>query len=178
MIKDFGDTYSTNKDKVYNLALHYAQNREDAEEIMQNVFVAVYQNLSKFNEDATIETWIYRITINKSLDFLKAKNRKKRLGPFYNLFFDDTFTIKHNNNDFDHPGVLLEQKEAVKRIFDQLHQLPERQKTVLILCKIEHQPIDKVAEILNLSPKAVESLLQRAKVNLQKKLNQNEGNKS
>ncbi len=176
MNKNFNDVYSENKDKVFNLALHYTQHREDAEEVMQNVFVSVFQNLAKFNHDATIETWIYRITINKSLDFLKAKKRKKTLGPLYNLFFDDTFTVKHENKDFDHPGVNLEQKEAVKRIFNHLNELSERQKTVLILCKIEHQSINQVAEILNLSPKAVESLLQRAKTNLQKKLSLNEGN--
>ena len=177
MSTKFEDIYSTKKNKVYNLALHYAQNKEDAEEIMQNVFVSVFQNHEKFKEEATIDTWIYRITINKSIDFLKAKKRKKRLGPLYNLFFDDTFNIRHDTKGFDHPGVLFEQQEAVKHIFVQLNLLPERQKTVLILCKIEHQSIEKVAEILSLSPKATESLLQRAKVNLQKRLVQNEGKK-
>jgi RNA polymerase sigma factor (sigma-70 family) len=66
------------KDLVYNLALSYVQNSEDAEEITQDVFIAVYQSISSFKAQANIKTWIYRIAINKSLDFIKAKKRQKR----------------------------------------------------------------------------------------------------
>jgi len=64
---------------VYNLALHYVQNIQDAEEITQDVFVSVYQSLAKFKESSTISTWIYRIAINKSLDYIKSKIVKGEL---------------------------------------------------------------------------------------------------
>ena len=65
---------------VYNLALGYVQNTEDAEEITQDVFVKVYQKIEGFKSDSTLKTWIYRIAINQCIDYVKAKNAKKRFG--------------------------------------------------------------------------------------------------
>lgn len=62
---------------VYNVALNYVQNIEDAEEITQDVFLKVHESLASFKKNSTIKTWIYRITINQSLDFLKKKKAKK-----------------------------------------------------------------------------------------------------
>ena len=73
----FDEIYDNNKDQVYNLALQYVQNQHDAQEITQDVFVAVYKSMSSFRKDSLMSTWIYRITINKSLDYLKARKRKK-----------------------------------------------------------------------------------------------------
>ena len=58
---------------VYNLALQYCQNTQDAEEITQDVFVKVHEKLSTFKNQANVKTWIYRITINQSLDFIKTR---------------------------------------------------------------------------------------------------------
>lgn len=173
---DFETIYQQHNRMVYNLALNYVQNTEDAEEITQDVFVNVYQSLSSFEGSSSMSTWIYRITINKSLDFLKAKNRKKRFGFMTSLFFDNSYDLKHNLPDeFNHPGILFEDKEAVKNIFKHINQLPENQKTALILHKIEQKTQVEVAEIMNLSAKAVESLVQRAKSTLSKKINHSEG---
>ena len=70
----------------------------------------------------------------------------------------------------------IEQKEALQKIFSAINQLPENQKTVVILLKIEHNSVKEVAEILRLSPKAVESLFQRAKTKLSFLLNQQNEN--
>lgn len=154
------------------MALQYTQNYEDAQEITQDVFVSVHLSLSKFNYESKISTWIYRITINKSLDFIKSKKRNKRFGLFTSLFFDKTNDPKQDLSDFNHPGVQLEQKEALQHIFLLLNTLPENQKTALILFKIEKQSLLEIAEIMKMQPKAVESLIYRAKENLAKKLNQ------
>ena len=74
----------------------------------------------------------------------------------------------------DHPGVILEQKEAVKKIFDAINQLPERQKTAIILLKIENKTQKETALIMHCTVKSVESLYQRGKNNLSKLIN-NEG---
>ena len=62
---NFEEVYNKNKDMVYNLALNYVQNTEDAQDIAQDVFVTVYQSVNSFQGTASISTWIYRITINK-----------------------------------------------------------------------------------------------------------------
>jgi len=160
---------------VYNLALNYVQNVEDAEEITQDVFVSVYQSLHSFQENSSLSTWMYRITINKSLDFLKSKQRKKRFALLTSLFFDNSNDLKHNPPEFNHPGVLLEHKEALGKLFKVINELPNKQKTALILHKIEQKSQAEVAEIMNISLKAAESLIQRAKANLSKKLDNSEG---
>ena len=166
---NFETIYHNNKDNVFNLALHYVQNVEDAKEITQDVFMSVYQNLEKYRNEASISTWIYRITINKCLDFIKAKQRKKRFAFITSLFGDDQ-NLKHDVATFEHPGVILEDKEALNKLFQQINELPDNQKTVLILSKIEQKSQAEVAEIMQISVKAVEALFQRAKNNLAKKL--------
>ena len=165
------DIYRDHKKMVYNLALQYTQNIEDTEEVAQDVFVSIYNSIDKFQANSKLSTWIYRITINKSLDFIKAKKTKKRFAFITNLFFEDSNEVKHDKANFNHPGVELENKEAVEKIFHEINQLPTNQKTVIILSRIEQKSQAEVAEIMNLSIKAVESLYQRAKQNLSKKLN-------
>ncbi len=168
LILNLEQIYLTHKNLVYNLALNYVQNSEDAEEITQDVFLTVHQSLSSFKAEANIKTWIYRITINKSLDFLKAKKRQKRFSNLTSLFFENSPEIKHQESDFKHPGIIMEEKEAFKKLFETINQLPDNQKTVLILSKIENKSQKEIAEILNLTVKAVESLFQRAKKNIEK----------
>ncbi|WP_294300248.1 RNA polymerase sigma factor [uncultured Chryseobacterium sp.] len=156
---------------VYNLALQYTQNTEDAEEITQDVFVKISHKLDGFKSESSLKTWIYRIAINTSLDFLKHKNSKKRF--FFGMFGSSEQENRQNEPvDFNHPGVVLEQKEAVMKIFGCINMLPDDQKTAVILLKIEGNSQQETAEIMNLSQKAVESLFQRAKKNLIQKLNQ------
>jgi RNA polymerase sigma factor (sigma-70 family) len=159
---------------VYNLALNYVQNHEDAQEITQDVFVSVHNSLSKFRHEANTATWIYRITINRSLDYIKAKKRKKRFGFLTSLFSDDPGS-GHDPLHFDHPGVQLEQKESLSKIFSYINGLPENQKTALLLSKTEQKSQAEVAEIMGISVKAAESLIQRAKTNLSIKLKSSEG---
>lgn len=142
---------------------------QDAEEILQDVYMKVYDHLDDFRYDVNIKTWIYRITINQSLDFIKAQQRKKR-SIFANLIrlsaHDETIQI----SDFNHVGIDLENKEALEQLMRKVYRLPENQKTVIILLKIEDLSQKEVAEIMQISEGAIESLLQRAKTNLKKML--------
>ncbi|MEI6312863.1 MAG: RNA polymerase sigma factor [Bacteroidota bacterium] len=171
----FIELYNTYNKQVFNTALHYVQNIEDAEEITQDVFVSIHKSLDSFQENAKYSTWIHRITINKSLDYIKAKKAKKRFAFITSLFHKDEITIKYDSINSNHPGIIIEQKEATDRIFKYINQLSDNQKTVIILSKIEGKNQKEIAEIMNLTVKAVESLLQRAKNNLQINLNKNEG---
>lgn len=166
----FSELYEQYSKLVYNLSLQYLQHVEEAEEITQDVFVSVHRNIQKFEEQSSYSTWIYRITVNKCLDYLKAKKRKKRFAYIQSLFNSEGKFIQVVD-ECSHPGIQLEHKEAYQALFSAINSLSENQKTVLILHKIEQLPQQRVAEIMGLSPKAVESLVQRAKSNLQKKLN-------
>ena len=159
--KAFYDKY---KSLVYNLALSYSANKEDAEEITQDVFLSVFKKISTFRAESKIETWIYRITINKSLDYLKSKKRFKR------NFINDGVSIDQVSqselSDFNHPGIVLESKEKIKDIYSCINKLSDDHKTVIILLKIENKTYSEVAKIMKISVKAVESLFIRAKKKL------------
>lgn len=148
---------------VYNTALGILQNEEDAEEVTQDVFISVYENLDSFKEDAQLSTWIYRITVNKSLDTEKKKKRQKRGG-----FLKRIFDIEANEEavHFNHPGVLLDQKENAAALFIALKKLPAKQRTAFVLQKMEGQTNKKIAAIMDVNETTVESLLARAKKNL------------
>lgn len=172
----FEEIYHNHKVLVYNLALSYVHNQEDAQDIAQEVFVKVAQRHKSYNpEKSSLKTWIYQITINHCLDFVKAKKSKKRFGFLTGLFNPETNEPIAEASHFDHPGVALEDKEEVQRLFAIIDTLPDNQRTVLILTKIEDRSVKEVADIMGLTPKAVESLVQRAKQNFSKKIGRTEG---
>lgn len=157
------------QDRVFNTALGLLQHETDAEDIAQEVFIQVYRSISQFKSQSLLSTWIYRITVTKSLDFLRSKKRKKRFGFVRSLFGEDN-TPLHEPGDFNHPGVLNERKEDAAMLFKLVNELPENQRTAFILNKVEELSYREIADILNTSERAVDSLLQRAKQNLRKKL--------
>ena len=158
----FKELYIEYSKKVYSTALHYLQNVCDAQEVTQDVFVTIFNKAYTFSGKSSVNTWIYRITVNTSLNFIKS--RKRRL---FNLFNDKINDIP----DFDHPGILEEKKEEAKLMYGSINKLPKAQKTAFILGFIEEKPRQEIADIMGLSLKAVESLIQRAKAKLRISLN-------
>jgi len=172
----FETIYKGHKNLVYNLCLHYVLNTADAEDITQDVFVKVYQKYTLYDaSQASLKTWIYRITINHCLDFLKAKNAKKRRGFLSVLLLPGSNEPVIDMATINHPGTETEDKAALVQLLQIIYSLPPNQKTAVILSKIEDRPQKEVAEIMGLGVKAVESLLQRAKQTIQKKLTGSEG---
>lgn len=171
--EEFESIYNEHKTLVFNVCLHYVLNREDAQDVAQEVFVKIYHHLSQYNpETASLKTWIYRIAINQSLDFLKARKTKKRFGFMTSLFHPESNEPLH---EVSHPGIRMEDKESLESLLLIIHALPEKQKTAILLTKIEDRSQKEVAEIMNTSVKAVESLIQRGKQTIEKELKSREG---
>lgn len=170
VVNDFQTLYNQYKVLVYNVALHYVQNIEDAEEITQDVFVQVYQSIEKFQNNSTFKTWIYRITINKSLDFIKHKKSKKRF--FIFGLRSDSETELQNISNFEHPGIAMENQEDAAILFKVINELTENQRTAFILSKLDGLSNPEIATIMDVSISSVESLVFRAKATLKEKLSQ------
>lgn len=164
----FERLYHEHKTLVYNMALHYLQNIEDAEEVTQDVFVKVYHSLAHFQQRSSYKTWIYRITINQCLDFTKKKNSRKRLYLFGSKSENESEYL--NTANFEHPGILMENQEAAAQLFAVINSLTENQKTAFLLSKLDGLSNPEIAEIMEMSISAVESLIFRAKGSLQEKL--------
>lgn len=171
---NFEALYEQYQHLIFNLCLHYLQNRQDAEEATQDIFVKIHAKRGGFEGKSSLKTWMYRIAINHCLDVLRQRQRQRRLAVITHLFWGKP-DLPFEAPRFDHPGVLLEDREALERLFHKINQLPENQRTALILRYLDDLPQQEIAAIMGVSEKAVESLLQRAKQNLEKKLGGSEG---
>lgn len=147
---------------VYNTVLGIVQQAEDAEEITQDVFMKVYQHLHSFKGDASIKTWIYRISVNNALD-----HTRRRKFSFRELLEGKMGSKEEMPADFHHPGVSISRKEDAAVLFKAINKLPSKQKAAFILQKLEAQSIKEIAAIMETSEKAAESLLSRAGKNMQ-----------
>ena len=156
--------------KVYNTCVGMLQNLEDAQDITQEIFITIHINIENFKEESSLSTWIYRISVNKCLEFIRKKNRKKRSGIFKSIFSADDEKALENHSDFSHPGIQLENKERSIILFKAISLLPEQQQTAYVLHKVEQVSYNEIAGIMEVSLSSVESLLFRAKQNLKKYL--------
>lgn len=157
------------QDLVYNTSLGLVQNEMDAEDVTQEVFVKAWESIAGFKGESKLSTWLYRISVTKSLDFLRSKKRKKRFAYIQSLFgLNDELII--DPADFLHPGVKIEKKELSVALFKAISQLPEQQKAAFVLSRVEGLNHKEVSEVIGTTVPAVESLLQRAKLNLRKNL--------
>lgn len=165
---DFKNLYDQYVRMVFNLCLKYLQSIEDAEDVTQEVFITVFKSIHQFKGESKISTWIYKIAITKSLEFIRMKKRKKRFAFFQSIFSDEKGEINISDVHFHHPGIQLENKERAAILFNAIDKLPENQKAAYILCKLEDLSYNEIAEIMKVTVPSVESLLFRAKQNLQK----------
>jgi RNA polymerase sigma factor (sigma-70 family) len=157
------------QDMVFNTAVSIVQNEEDADDITQDVFIKVFQTISSFKGESRLSTWLYRITITKTLDVEKKRKRKKRLAFIQSLIGNHTDEEIHPVN-FDHPGIQVENKERASDLFRALKKLPDTQRIAFTLQKLEGLSNQEVAAVMNMSVAAVESILARANKNLRKYL--------
>ena len=152
---------------VYNTILTIVQQVEEAEDAAQEVFIQVYQNIDGFRGDSKLSTWLYRIAVSKALDCERKKKSKKRIG-FVKRLIGIGANEEDSITDFQHPGIALDNKEQAVILFKALKQLPENQRVAFTLIKAEGLGYDEVSKVMNVSVKAVESLMHRAKINLRK----------
>jgi RNA polymerase sigma-70 factor (ECF subfamily) len=168
--RSFQDIFKSHQEKVLNLCYRFVHNRQDAKDVSQEVFVQVYQSLDRFRGDAQMSTWIYRIAVSKSLDFLRKKKRKKRFAVVKRLFNESNDQQEIDVPDSNTPLSDLEKKDRDNILRWAVDALPENQRIAISLHKYEAFSYQQVADIMNVSLSAVESLIHRAKKNLQKKL--------
>lgn len=161
----FMEAVDLHKDRIFNTALGFVQNMEDAEEITQEVFIKLHNHIQNFRGDAQLGTWLYRVTVSHSIDFLRGK--KRRLSAIFGFANTRGGGAK---SEFHHPGIAAERKEDAALLFSQIRALPENQQTAFVLQKVEGLTLQQVADVMETSVSAVESLLHRAKAQLRKKL--------
>jgi len=152
---------------VIRICRGYVGSVEDAEDIAQDVFVELYRSAAGFRGDASISTWIYRIAINRSINYLRDNRRKFRVYRSSDSAGEKALVNSQTDLPVDSEVINSDHREALHLAIESL---PDNQKKVFVLNKYDDLSYRDIADILKISHSAVESLLFRAKQNLQNSL--------
>ncbi len=164
---------------VFRTCIGFLHNKDDADDLTQEVFIRAYQSLSRFKGESAFSTWLYRIAVNASLNKVRKSSKNfilRRLEIF-------SGSAKGKENvispaDPEDPEKIIIREEHSRWVQKALDSLPENQRIAIILSKYDDLPQKEIAEIMGITEGAVEALLHRAKKNLREKLSVNRQNKN
>lgn len=169
--KAFQILVETYQRMVVNTCLGIVHHKADAEDMAQDVFLEIFRTAGNFRGDSKLSTWLYQIATNRSLNLIRNNKRKR----FFQSI-EETFTGGRNRaseiseNRGDQPDQNITDQQRSDLLHRAIDQLPEKQRTAFILNKQEELPYQQIAEIMEISLASVESLIHRAKKNLQEQL--------
>jgi RNA polymerase sigma-70 factor (ECF subfamily) len=156
--------------RIYALLYHMTSNKEDAEDLLQEVFLKAYQSLPKFRGQSSFYTWVYRIGVNRAINFVKKRKRKSALSLDHvdlGLERDPAFVEMASGNTPLHQASL---NELQKKLNMALQTLSEKHRIVVVMHDIQGIPHNEIAETLDCSPGTVRSRLFYARQQLQAEL--------
>lgn len=153
--------------KIYKLCWYLLKNKPDAQDCTQDIFIAIYLSLPTFKQEASLDTWIYRISTNKCYEYLRRNRRKKRFGISVPIdsFFTQTVASKSMN-----PEEIQLAAEQSLFFWKAVELLPIKQQIAYTLYNVEELSYKEIAIALNTSLSAVESLIFRARRKLEVEL--------
>ena len=166
--KELVDIYQT---QVLNTCNSFLHNKNDAEDITQEVFIEVFLSVHKFKREAKLSTWLYRISVNKSLNFIRDNKKRSFVKSIENIFSGEQKTelqIPDNSNQYSDIADI--QDERTELLHKSINALSKNQKIAFTLSKFENLSYIQISEVMNLSLSSVEGLIHRAKKNVQKKI--------
>lgn len=149
--------------RVYNIALKMVKNEDDAKDVAQEALIKVYRKLKDFNFNSTFSTWIYRITMNTSLDFLRKKKRELDRVMSNKDEGDQVELISKVHVTQDTPEQEIVKQEQVQALRQGLDALNTEHKTVILLRDIEGLSYKEIADILETTEGTVKSRLNRGR---------------
>ena len=151
--------------QVYNLALRTVGNPEDAADLSQEAFLRAYRSIASFRGDSKFSVWLYRLTTNICIDFLRSKGRKPTVSLTMENDDEETQELDVADDRFD-PEENFQRAELQRAVQRGLNSLPEEFRTILILRELEGMSYAEIGEILHLEEGTVKSRLFRARSRL------------
>jgi RNA polymerase sigma-70 factor (ECF subfamily) len=156
-VQAFEEVYKVSSSFVYNVALRVVNNREDALEVAQEVFMIIYDKLKGFRFESSFKTWVYRITANYAINYAKKNSRAKTV-PFEESFGEGAVESDiHGQMDQEHQGQLVEKLLA---------ELNPDQRACVVLRDIQGLSYEEIAQALNININTVRSRLKRSREKL------------
>jgi RNA polymerase sigma-70 factor (ECF subfamily) len=166
----FEEIISRYESKVYNLAMRFCRNQEDAEEVLQDVFSTIYSKLDGFRGQSQFSSWMYRIIVNAA--FMKLRKRKQS----HTISLEDLAPqvrqscLEQDNPVLHRSDTITQNNELRKTLDAAIGRLPSQYRAVFILRDVDGLSNQEVSEILGLSIPAVKSRLHRSRLMLRRRL--------
>jgi len=162
----FKELYESYKDLVFGICFKFLENNSEAEDLTQDIFIKVYNFIDKFRFDSKFSTWLYKISVNHCLNYLRKKRKIQFLS--FNTFIVSSDQEEHSclidrNMNIEQ---MINQEEMEKIVRRAVNSLPEKQRTAILLNKFEGLSYSETALIMETTVSSIESLLFRAKQNL------------
>ncbi len=156
---------------VLNTCHSFLHDRTIAEDITQEVFIEVFLSVHKFKKEAKLSTWLYRVSVNKTLNYIRDNKKRSFIRNIENYFTrkEDNFS-ENVICDSQHSEDLDIQEERIQILHKSINALSKNQKIAFTLSKLENLSYQQISEVMNLSLSSVEGLIHRAKHNVQNKI--------
>jgi RNA polymerase sigma-70 factor (ECF subfamily) len=154
-----------NRRQVYNLALKMTKNEQDAYDISQEAFLKAFRSLDKFRGDSKFSVWLYRLTSNLCLDFLRAQKRREKVSLSYENDEDEQQELEIPDERFS-PEKILEQNNLRESISSALDALPEDYRSIIVMREMDGLSYDEISARTGLELGTVKSRIFRARKKL------------
>jgi RNA polymerase sigma-70 factor (ECF subfamily) len=156
---------------VFRIAQHITQNREDAEDVVQDAFLKAYENLQNFQEQSKFYTWLVRIAVNEALMRLRRRRPERMVSLDEDVKTEEDSMPREVADWSPNPEQQYTQAELRDILTRTIQGLPSSFRTVFVLRDVEGLSTEETAEALDLSIPAVKSRLLRARLQLRERLN-------
>lgn len=166
-IEAFEELISRYESKVFNLAMRFTRNQEDAEEVVQDVFTTLYKKIDGFQGKSAFSSWLYRIVVNAA--FMKLRKRRQNTAVYIEDLVQEQ-KIDHDSFYICRSDSITINREVREMLINAINRLPEQYRNVFVLRDIDGLSNEEVSQILTLSIPAVKSRLHRSRLMLRRKL--------
>jgi RNA polymerase sigma factor (sigma-70 family) len=160
----FAELVSRYQNYVFTLVLRFAENREDAEEISQDVFVKTYRSLADFRGDSKFSTWLYTIARTTCITFL----RKKKLQTI--SIDNEKASIQLENRESTFKANVVEQKSRTAMVNESIQLLSPDDAQIITLFYKGEQSLEEIGQIIGMEPNTVKVKLHRARQRMREKM--------
>jgi len=149
------------QDKIYRLCWSYVQNEDDRKDLLQNILIRIWKSLDSFKDKSSLSTWIFRLTINTSIDFIRRNKKNNRLSTQTDI---SDLNIVDHSNDVEKSLIISENIVLLHKFINQLSFVDK----TLVYFYLEDLKYKEIADILGISEKNVSVKLYRIKKILKK----------
>lgn len=171
-ISAFEELISSYTKPLLNYIYRYVKNQADAEDILQETYIKVYNSLKTFEGNSSFKTWLYRIATNLCIDFLRKNKKNDQNLSLSQTTEDGEYELQIPDNTFS-PEIYTKKNAAQAALMSAMETLSREHRTIITLRDIEGFSYDEIAEATNTTVGTVKSRINRARSHLKKILEKN-----